>query len=272
MLSDYSNKETAVAWVEVNGIDIHYSEAGSGQPLLFLHGSGSCAENWHRQLAEFKSDHRVITYSSVNHGHSSNSPRNEPEPDRADELEGVIANLGIERPIISGHSMGGATVVRWACRHPSEARALIVSGMGIARDGSGTPRPVKQIEMEQIFIPANDGVFTEELFRTNPREAERYMRLKSTATRIEAQRHPREASYANPSRDPSELAKLARGIRSPMLIVVGSLDVQLEPAKHLHELVPNSRLAVMEGYAHNAYYQDWAGFNRIVREFIASLS
>ena len=56
-----------------------------------------------------------------------------------------------------------------------------------------------------------------------------------------------------------------------MLIVVGSLDAQLPAAEHLHELVPGSRLAVMEGCPHNAYYQDWAGFNRIVREFINGL-
>jgi pimeloyl-ACP methyl ester carboxylesterase len=173
-----------VAWVDINGIDIHYSEAGSGQALLFLHGSGSCAENWHRQLAEFKTDHRVITYSSVNHGHSANSPRNEPEPDRADELEGVLASLDVSRPIISGHSMGGATVVRWACRHPADARALIVSGMGIARDGSGLPRPIQQIGPEQIFPPPNPWALSESFFLNNPREVERYTRCNSTATRI----------------------------------------------------------------------------------------
>ncbi len=260
-----------MAWVDSNGTDIHYTEAGNGQPLVFLHGQGSCAENWHRQLNEFKGDHRAVTYSSVNHGHSANSPRNEPEPDRADELEGVLAALGISRPIISGHSMGAATVVRWACRHPNDARGLIISGMGIARDGSGMPRQLKPIDVEQIFLPPNPGVLTEAFVRSNPREVERYSRSKSTATRIEAQRHPREASYANPSRDPSELAALAKHITSPMLIICGSLDAQLPAAEHLHELVPGSQLAVMEGYAHNAYYENWKGFNDLVRTFVGSL-
>src|SRR4029077_462151 len=124
---------------------------------------------------------------------------------------------------------------------------------------------------EQIFVPANDGVFTADFVRSNPREVERYMRLKSTGTRIEAQPYPREASYANPSRDPRELAGLAKQITSPMLIIVGSLDAQLPAAEHLHELVSGSHLAVMHGYARNAYYEDWLGFNCIVREFIDDL-
>jgi pimeloyl-ACP methyl ester carboxylesterase len=71
------------------------------------------------------------SYDSVNHGLSSNSPRGEPEPDRVDELEGFLSNVGIDRPILAGQSMGGMTIARWAIRHPDAARALIISGMGI---------------------------------------------------------------------------------------------------------------------------------------------
>jgi pimeloyl-ACP methyl ester carboxylesterase len=94
-------------WLEIGQSDVYYEEEGGGQPLVLLHGNSSCGEAWFQQFAHFRDRFRVIAYDSVNHGHSSNSPRGEDEPDRADELEGVLAALGIERPILAGNSMGG---------------------------------------------------------------------------------------------------------------------------------------------------------------------
>src|SRR3954453_7228406 len=97
----------SMAGVQVGKTDVHYVEAGSGPPLVFLHGFGSCAEAWYRQLGAFADRFRVIAYDSVNHGHTANSPAGEPEPDRADELEGFLAALGLDRqrPVLAGNSM-----------------------------------------------------------------------------------------------------------------------------------------------------------------------
>src|SRR5438067_10421413 len=78
-----------MSWVQVGDSDIHYVEKGTGQPFVFLHGFGSCGEAWFQQFAAFGRRFRVIAYDSVNHGHSSVSVADEPEPDRADELEGL---------------------------------------------------------------------------------------------------------------------------------------------------------------------------------------
>ncbi len=99
-------------WMEVLGNDLYYVEAGRGEPLVFLHGMSSCGEAWWQQFEHFSSRYRVIAYDSVNHGHSSNSPRGEPETDRTDELEAVLSALEIDRPILAGNSMGGATILR----------------------------------------------------------------------------------------------------------------------------------------------------------------
>jgi pimeloyl-ACP methyl ester carboxylesterase len=254
-----------MSWLTVVGSDIHYLEVGSGQPLLFLHGNGSSALNWHQQVDAFRDKYRVIAYDSVNHGHSSNSPGNEPEPDRVDELEGVLAALGIDRPILCGHSMGGSTVVRWACRHPDQAVALIVSGMGVPREGTGAP----PLPVEAAFLPPSEGTFTEAWVRDHALEIERYARLRSTGTRLEAQRHPRQATAANPSRNPQELSTLVRSIRSPMLVIVGARDTLRPAAEHLHELVSHSRLHVVGGNAHNEYYPAADEFNRVVGQFLA---
>ena len=74
-------------WIELDYADIYYVEEGEGQPLVFLHGMSSCGEAWWQQFAMFRDRFRCIAYDSVNHGHSSNSLRDEDEPGRVDELE-----------------------------------------------------------------------------------------------------------------------------------------------------------------------------------------
>ena len=262
-----------MAWIRAGETDVHVIEEGTGQPLLFLHGFGSCAEAWHRQLATFSSRCRVIAYDSVNHGHSSVSPEGEPEPDRADELEAVLEALGIDNPIVAGNSMGALTTLRWASRHPDRALGLIPSRMGVAPPDTGeseaeTARRARMfapIDEATLFIPAEGG-FTREFPTTHPDEYERYIRLRSTATRIEASRHPRRPTMAAPGRD--ELAERVSKISSPMQIIVGEKDWLRDRARHLHELVPASRFAEIPGAPHNVYYETADAYNAVVSEFL----
>ncbi|HZU74216.1 MAG TPA: alpha/beta hydrolase [Acidimicrobiales bacterium] len=255
-----------MAWVEVGGNDIYYQEEGEGQPLVFLHGMSSCGEAWFQQFEAFRHRFRVIAYDSVNHGHSSNSPRGEPEPDRADELEGFLAAMGIERPILAGNSMGGGTLLRWAARHPGDAIALIPSGSGVARPGGPeVRRRAEPLDHDTIFLPFGDSL-TERLRSERPVMWERYYRIRSTATRIEALRNPRPPTAANPSR--AELAGLIGKVTSPMLIVVGSLDRAVPAAEHLHELVAGSRLTIIDGAPHNVYWEAAEEYNAAVSKFL----
>lgn len=251
-------------WVEVGSTDIYYVEEGQGQPLVFLHGNSSCSEAWFQQFARFQDRFRVIAYDSVNHGHSSNSPRDEEEPDRADELQGFLTALGIERPILAGNSMGGDTILRWAARHPDAATALVPSGMGIMAAGASRVS-TDPLDLHTLFLPVGDSL-TEGFKQSQPRMFERYLRIRSTATRLEAMRYPRrrDATLA----DRMTLGERVGGIRTPMLIVVGSLD-RLRPAcDKLHELVPHSEYRVIEDAPHNVYYEAAAEYNATVDDFL----
>lgn len=253
-------------WIEVGSTDIYYQEAGEGQPLVFLHGMSSCGEAWFQQFEAFAERYRVIAYDSVNHGHSSNSPRDEPEPDRADELEGFLAGLGIERPVLAGNSMGAMTILRWAVRHPDTAAALIPSGMGVSEPGSPMPlRATEPLDPEVLFLPIGDSL-TDGFRETQPRMFERYLRIRSTATRIEALRHPRARTLGFPDRD--SLSGLVGKIQSPMLVVVGGLDRLVPAAELLHQLVPHSRYRLIEGAPHNVYYEAAADYNAELSAFL----
>jgi pimeloyl-ACP methyl ester carboxylesterase len=251
-------------WVEVAGTDIYYVEEGQGQPLVFLHGNSSCGEAWFQQFAHFRDRFHVIAYDSVNHGHSSNSPRDAEESDRADELAGFLAALGIERPVLAGNSMGGDTLLRWAARNPHAATALIPSGMGLM-DANAPGLSQTPLDPEVLFLPVGDSL-TEGFKQQQPRMFERYLRIRSTATRLEAMRHPRTRSATMADR--ATLATRIGAVSSPMLIVVGEVD-RLRPAcERLHAAVPGSEYEVIAAAPHNVYYEAAAAYNARLDRFL----
>lgn len=131
-----------------------------------------------------------------------------------------------------------------------------------------TSRTTEPLPESEAFLPPSSGTFTDDWVQGHGREIARYAQLRSTGTRLEAQRHPRQATAMRPSRDPAELVPLVRAITSPLLAIVGRLDAALPAAEHLHELVPGSRLEVLDGNAHNEYYQSADEFNRRVAAFL----
>jgi pimeloyl-ACP methyl ester carboxylesterase len=262
-----------VPFVRVGSTDVHYVTKGSGPPLVFIHGFGGCAQAWYQQLEAFSSAFTVFAYDSVNHGHSSLSPEGEPEPDRADELEGFLAALGIERPVLAGNSMGALTLLRWATRHPGDASALVPSGMGITppdadpKEEAARARAIGAPVADDVLFMAAEAAFTKRFVTDRREQYERYVRLRSTATRIEAARRPRRPTMADPGR--GELADRVKAITSPMHIVVGDQDWLFAAAKHLHELVPASTITVLPGAPHNAYFEVADDYNATVRAFLA---
>ncbi len=257
-------------WIEVNGTDIYYQEEGdrNALPLVFLHGNTSCGEAWWQQFAHFRDRFHCYSYDSINHGHSSNSPRDVDEPDRVDELEGFLAAMNIQRPILAGNSMGGNTLTRWATRHPGDARALIPSGAGVSRDGAPL-RQQRPLDLETLFLPIGDSL-TDGFKAAQPRMFERYLRIRSTATRLEAMRHPRIPG----AKTTAERAAMAEGvtkITSPMCIIVGGLDPAVPATENLHSLVKHSEYHVIDGAPHNVYYEAAVPYNAVVDGFLAKV-
>ncbi len=182
-------------------------------------------------------------------------------------VNGFLQALGLTRPIIAGNSMGALTTIRWAARHPGSAAALVPSGMGIGLLAGGTARaPAEPLDSQTLLLPVGDSL-TDGLRTRDPLLFERYLRIRSTATRLEALRHPRARSMAGPSRE--ELDEAVTRIQSPMLVVVGDLDRLAPNARALAAAVPGARLHVVRNSPHNVYYETAEEYNRVVAEFLA---
>ena len=96
-----------------DGVALFYEEAGFGEPpMLLVHGLACDHTHFTPQLEHFSGDHRVVAVDLRGHG-QSDAPRQEYTIEGfADDLAWVCARLGLENPIVVGHSLGGGSASR----------------------------------------------------------------------------------------------------------------------------------------------------------------
>jgi pimeloyl-ACP methyl ester carboxylesterase len=113
-------------FIDVDGARIHYLDEGTGPPLLLVHGLAGQMHNFtHSLLGKLKQDFRVVIPDRPGNGYST-------RPTEAFAAIGVQARtisrfcqaLGLERPLVVGHSLGGAIALALALNHPDQVAGL----------------------------------------------------------------------------------------------------------------------------------------------------
>jgi pimeloyl-ACP methyl ester carboxylesterase len=113
-------------FIEVDGARIHYLDEGSGPPLLLIHGLAGQMRNFtHSLLDRLKGDYRVIILDRPGCGYSTRPRRASAAISaQARTISHLIQSLGLERPLVVGHSMGGAIALSLALNHPEQVGGL----------------------------------------------------------------------------------------------------------------------------------------------------
>ncbi|MDR6771131.1 alpha/beta hydrolase [Azospirillum sp. BE72] len=114
-------------FVTVDGVRLHYMEAGEGPPVVLLHGNVSALGDWLASglFDRLAQNHRVIAFDRPGMGHSDR-PRDRawtPE-DQADVLAEAFAVLGIENAVVAGHSYATLVALALALDHPRTVKGL----------------------------------------------------------------------------------------------------------------------------------------------------
>ena len=102
--------------VEVSGHRVHYVEKGNGPPLVLIHGASGNLRDWtYRAVDQLSRRYRVIAFDRPGMGYT---PRIDSDGasifEQAALLSAASRQLGAERPIVLGHSYGGAVALAWA--------------------------------------------------------------------------------------------------------------------------------------------------------------
>lgn len=125
-----------MAFANVNGTTIHYSDTGSGLPIVFVHGIGASLEMWRPQIEEFSISHRVIAIDARGVGKSGKLIGWTKIVERqTKDLACLLDYIGIGKAVICGVSYGGVFAQRFALDYPQNCIALCVI------DSYSTTRP-----------------------------------------------------------------------------------------------------------------------------------
>ena len=126
-------------FVEVMGARLHIIEAGQGPAILLIHGLGGVARNFNYQvLGELAKQYRVVAVDRPGSGYSTRHRLSSAGLDvQADVMAGLIDALKLDRPLLVGHSLGGAVALATALRHPDQ-----VSGLALVAPLTHMPQDV----------------------------------------------------------------------------------------------------------------------------------
>ncbi|MXW26337.1 MAG: alpha/beta hydrolase [Dehalococcoidia bacterium] len=112
-------------YAPVNGIRMHYVEAGEGEPVVLLHGFPEFWYSWRKQLPALAPHYRVVAPDLRGYHETEARPPYDTGTLQGDVL-GLIEALGEEGAHIVGHDWGGAIAWQLAMNHPESVRSLAI--------------------------------------------------------------------------------------------------------------------------------------------------
>ncbi len=113
----------------VGSVEIHVEVVGEGVPVVLLHGLGLSGALWNRVRDDFGPGYQLIVPDLRAAGGTRELAHEELSLERwADDLVGLLDALGVERPVLVGHSLGASIALKVALEHPGDVRALALIG------------------------------------------------------------------------------------------------------------------------------------------------
>ena len=201
-------------WVETNGVRLYCAVSGSGAPLLMLHGNGETHAIFDEAAAVLGTRYTVYAPDTRGHGQSAAVPALH-YADMAEDVFGLIVQLGLEKPVLCGFSDGGIAGLLLAAAHPGLLSRLIICG-------------------------AN----------THPAGLKRLWRLGFWLTYLKT----RSPLYRLMLTEPRITDEMLRRIDVPTAVVAGSRDlIRLTDTRRIAAGIPNSTLHILPGETHDSY-------------------
>ncbi len=218
-------------------IDLNYTEHGSGEALVLLHGNGEDSTYFEHQIPFFAQSYRVLAVDTRGHGTSPRGAAPFTLEQFALDLEAFLDSHDIERAHLLGFSDGGNIALLFALDHPQRVRSLVLCGANLFPEGLAPDVREEDARAFQEAERAGDGR-TCELLRLMMDE---------------------------PHIDPADLERL----RMPALVVAGTHDMILEEHTRLIAAsIPGAQLRILEG-SHFVAAENPGAFNETVARFLA---
>jgi 3-oxoadipate enol-lactonase len=254
-------------------LELAYEEAGSGPPLLFIHGWPHDRTLWSGQLSGLSTHARCIAPDLRGFGGSTvRGPYSMAQ--YAEDLVALLDSLGIDRAIVCGLSMGGYVAMAMLRQHRDRVRAVILASTRATAD---TPEG-REKRMRLIAFARENGVEAlatrqlramvgETTFDSRPELLESLRRLMASAP-LDGVLGALQAMADRP-----DSTETLRSLDVPAIVIGGAEDSFTPPAelRQLAAGIPGARLERIATAGHVCAFERPAAFNHLVTEFLETL-
>lgn len=261
-------------YVQTNGIRMHYTMEGEGEPLLLLMGLGASGEKWAPHIEAYKKHFCCIAPDNRGAGLSD-----KPEADSyttrqmAADILGLMDSLHIQKAHIHGISMGGAIAQWMAIDYPHRVRSLILTSTQAAST-AGYRRGIELLRDTKSILPKAEAsrLLLWMIYAHPYQQAHEEVLLAGEAADAQDKNPmPLHAFTAqcNACIEHDTRAFLNQ-IQAPTLIAAGEMDALAEMActRTLAELIPHAEVYISQEGGHVHHWEDLETFNRVTLEFL----
>lgn len=262
--------------IQLGSQTIYYDEYGAGTPLVLIPGLGGSRLGWVKQIEPFAQTYRVINLDNRDAGSSGTSAHEYTIADMADDVAGVLQNLGLAHAFVVGVSMGGFIAQHLAVRHPTHVLKLVL----VATSAGGVLHTPAAPEVAALLVrdPNEDietrvrrayAVITGPGFAaSHPEDVARAIEhgYRFPMSLEAYQRQWRAATWHIQNGLGARLAE----IRVPTLIIHGDCDplMPYANARALVAAIPGARLVTLPGVGHLPHIEATEEFNQAVLKFL----
>jgi pimeloyl-ACP methyl ester carboxylesterase len=269
--------------VRANGVALHYLDWGgpSRTRAIALHGFALNCHSWDEVAPRLRSRVRLLAFDQRGHGLSDRATRVEDytRENMVGDVEGVVRELALERPVVIGHSMGGMNAMTFAARNPSLVSALVLVDVGpeVSVDGA---REVGAFVAGPYELESLDA-WVEHTYRYYPWRSKERIRarlavsLRETADGKLAKQYDERfrQGFGGVAEARDALADVAGALCCPTLLVHGAASPVLtrEMAERFAARVPCVELVSIEGAGHSVAGDKPDEFVKVVEAFLDSV-
>ncbi|HEX7004342.1 MAG TPA: alpha/beta hydrolase [Trueperaceae bacterium] len=254
--------------VPVYGVRLAYREAGSGDPLLLVHGNFASGRWFEEQLDSPPVGYRLIAPDLPNFGESDGMPEEISIASYARYLAGFCDALAIERLTLLGHSLGGAVAQAFATEQPDRIERLILVASA-APDGHETP--AEHFPVLESLKGNREGLALALAATMPSRRPSWFEGVVDDALALA----PHAITGNVRALAEFDVSEEARSYPGPVLVLRGDLDlphlITEEIARRTAAAYPNSRLELWQGVGHSPQVEAPQRFNRLLAEFLAEV-
>ncbi|TMB66376.1 MAG: alpha/beta hydrolase [Chloroflexi bacterium] len=250
-----------------DGVKLAYLDTGSGEPaLVFIHGWCCNYAMWDEQTKAFAPKHRVVAVDLRGMGASDKPDQDYDIDGFGEDMAWLLKEIGLDRPVLIGHSMGGVITLNLLRKHPDIARAAVFVDAGIMPFPDEFQPLIAQM-IEGLKSPASRDVATnfvkQFLFRPESPPELRDEVAASMAQAPQRVMHTALASTLDPNNcPPGELPVLSLFVRAASLPMT---------ERQIAERYPGMEVKTMDA-GHFVHMEKPEEFNALLAKFLERIA